>query len=506
MASLKNVLEKHRKEIASKWGHMLHSKGGSRYWARPVKELLLLTAEAADANLEALLNKDFSKLNSFIEKITKLRLESGFTLSEVQKAFELYRIITVPIIIREMNGVALSRAIVKLNYCLSYTITRFSDYFQSLHEKAVMDYAEALEVKVTERTHELSESESKYRMLVEDINDGYFINHNGRIVFANKTYCTMHGYRPQEMIGEPYLKFVAPESVEKVRSFHDRRLRSEEAPEQYIYFRLHKDGSVLPTENKVKIIYYSGGYAIAGICRDITERVKMEERIRETEKLAHIGQLTTSLAHELRNPLSSIKVTNQMLLETKSLDGDNIKALEISAKEIIKLERILSEMLDFTRPVRLEKEFTSISEIIQSCIEVLKPRIKEHRIRIRQKTMDPIPSQWLDRSKMEQVIINILLNSIQAMPQGGIISIEIRTHNGRKPTVLVEISDNGPGVLPEDLPYIFNPFFTKKPGGTGLGLSNVKKIVEAHGGSVSAYNRRKKFCLVLNLPMGIDHE
>ena len=120
--------------------------------------------------------------------------------------------------------------------------------------------------------------------------------------------------------------------------------------------------------------------------------------------------------------------------------------------------------------------------------------------------MDPIPSQWLDRSKMEQVIINILLNSIQAMSQGGIISIEIRTHNGRKPTVLVEISDNGPGVLPEDLPYIFNPFFTKKPGGTGLGLSNVKKIVEAHGGSVSAYNRRKKFYLVLNLPMGIDHE
>ena len=103
MASLKNVLEKHRKEIASKWGHMLHSRGGPRYWARPVKELLLLTAEAADANLEALLNKDFSKLNSFIEKITKLRLESGFTLSEVQKAFELYRIITVPIIIREMN-------------------------------------------------------------------------------------------------------------------------------------------------------------------------------------------------------------------------------------------------------------------------------------------------------------------------------------------------------------------------------------------------------------------
>jgi PAS domain S-box-containing protein len=506
VSSLKKVLKEHTQEIAAKWGHRLHARGGSKYRTRPPKELLLLTAEATDANYEALINKDFSKLDSFIEKITKLRLESGFTLSEVQKAFDLYRVIVAPIIAKKIGGIALSRAIARLNYCLSYTITRFSDYFQSLHEKAVRDYAQTLEIEVAERTRELSESEAKYRVLVEDINDGYFINHEGKIVFANRAFCEMHGYSVKEVIGEPYLKFVAPGSIEKVRSFHDKRLQFEEAPEQYIYDRLHKDGRTLATENKVKVMYYAENYAAAGICRDITERTKMEERIRESERLAHIGQLTTSLAHELRNPLSSIKMTIQMLLETKSLDRDNSKALKISAKEIVKLERILSEMLDFARPVKLAKEPVSIEEVIQSCLELLETRIKEHGIILQYKTMNHVPFQLLDRSKMEQVIINILLNAIEVLPRRGTISIAVRLHNRNKPMVSVEISDNGPGVHTDDLPYIFDPFFSKKPGGTGLGLSNVKKIVEAHGGKVSAFNRRKRFCLVFHVPLETNHE
>jgi len=506
VASLKEVLTEHRQEIAGKWGPRLHTTIGSKYRTRPSKELLLLTSEATNANYEALINKDFSKLDSFIEKITKLRLESGFKLSEVQKAFDLYRMIVTPIMTREMDGIDLSRALARLNVILSYTITHFSDYFQSLHEKAVRDYAQTLEIEVAERTRELSESEAKYRVLVEDINDGYFINHNGRIVFANRSFCEMHGYTINEVIGKPYIKFVAPESVAKVRSFYDKRLQHEHVPEQYTFLRLHKNNTELPTENKVKLIYYAGNYAAAGICRDITERVKMEERIRESESLAHIGQLTTSLAHELRNPLSSIKMTIQMLLETKSFDRDNTKALEISAKEIIKLERTLSEMLDFARPVKLEKELISIDEVIQSCLDVLDARIKEHRITLRQKTVSHLPAQWLDRGKMEQVIINILLNSIEVLPRRGTISIAVRLHDGDKPVVSVEISDNGPGVHDDDLPYIFDPFFSKKPGGTGLGLSNVKKIVEAHGGEVEAYTKRKRFCLSFCVPLKVGHE
>lgn len=106
-----------------------------------------------------------------------------------------------------------------------------------------------------------------------------------------------------------------------------------------------------------------------------------------------------------------------------------------------------------------------------------------------------------DKEKMEQVIINILLNAIEMLPLQGKISIVTRRERQPDPGIRVDISDNGPGVDPEDLPYIFDPFFSKKKKGTGLGLANVKKIMEAHGGMVRAVNNEKGLCLTLSLPV-----
>jgi signal transduction histidine kinase len=382
MMGLEKILAEHREEIIKKWSYALRTKVGERYRRRPSRELIALTSEATDANYVILINNDFTKIDHFIEKITKLRLESGFTLSEVQKAFDLYRLIVVPIITQKMKGNELSRALKKLNYCLSYTITRFSDYFQSLHEKAVRDYAQNLKTEVEIRTRQLAESES----------------------------------------------------------------------------------------------------------------------------LARIGQLTTSLAHELRNPLSSIKMTIQMLLETMNLNGDNKKAVEISAKQISRLERILSEMLDFARPVRLAQEPSSVNEIIRSCLEILDAKIREKRVTVKTSLPVRTPPVLIDREKIEQVVINILLNAIELIPIGGVIWV--KTEHKREPqsSITVKITDNGPGIDRSDLPYIFDPFFSKKKKGTGLGLWNVKKIVEAHGGSVSAAGRQKGFCISFMLPLGEKHE
>jgi signal transduction histidine kinase len=382
MMGLEKILAEHREEIIKKWSYALRTKVGERYRRRPSRELIALTSEATDANYVILINNDFTKIDHFIEKITKLRLESGFTLSEVQKAFDLYRLIVVPIITQKMKGNELSRALKKLNYCLSYTITRFSDYFQSLHEKAVRDYAQNLKTEVEIRTRQLAESES----------------------------------------------------------------------------------------------------------------------------LARIGQLTTSLAHELRNPLSSIKMTIQMLLETMNLNGDNKKAVEISAKQISRLERILSEMLDFARPVRLAQEPSSVNEIIRSCLEILDAKIREKRVTVKKSLPVRTPPILIDREKIEQVVINILLNAIELIPIGGVIWV--KTEHKREPqsSITVKITDNGPGIDRSDLPYIFDPFFSKKKKGTGLGLWNVKKIVEAHGGSVSAAGRQKGFCISFMLPLGEKHE
>ncbi|MBW2039950.1 MAG: PAS domain S-box protein [Deltaproteobacteria bacterium] len=490
--TLANIFTKYREEIIQQWAHRLHTEVSQHYRKRPLEELFITTSEAADANFAVLVHNDFSKIDAFIKKITRMRLEAGFPLSDVQRAFELYRTIVLPILVRELKGPPLLHTLQKVNVCLTYTIYKFSDYFQSLQEKEIRDYAQDLEREVEKRTKELAESEAKYRVLVEEINDGYFVNQQGKIVFANRTYCEMHGYTLPEVIGRPYKDFVAPESLAKVKRIYEDRIAKGESPDLYIYLRLLKDGRSLYTENKVKLVLYQGKRAAAGICRDITERMEMERRVRESERLAHIGQLTTSLAHEIRNPLSSVKMNIQVLVKKLHLDGNDKRRMEIIAQEIPRLERILEQMLDFAKPLGLDLQNVSINDVVDSSLEVMEEKIKEKGISVKRRLSKKISPVLMDSEKMEQALINVLLNSIESLHDQGKIEIVTREEKKNGRMITVEICDNGPGVQQKDLPYIFDPFFSKKKRGTGIGLTNVKKIVEAHGGMVNASLKNPK--------------
>jgi len=237
---------------------------------------------------------------------------------------------------------------------------------------------------------------------------------------------------------------------------------------------------------------YQGRLAVAGICRDITKRMEMEKQIRESENLAHIGQLATSLAHEIRNPLSSIKMNIQILLKKVNFDGNDKRRMEIMSSEISRLEKILAEMLDFAKPLRLYLEPTLINNIIDKCLDIIDVKIKEKNILVKKKYSKRIPKVMLDRDKLEQAIINVLLNSVEALSIGGEIRIQSKIETANGNLIGIEISDNGFGICKEDLPYVFDPFFSNKKKGTGLGLSNAKKILEAHGGIVSIAAGKQK--------------
>jgi PAS domain S-box-containing protein len=490
--NLHNILKKYREEIIQQWVEHLHSGVSERYRERPLDELRMTAAGAYDASHAVLIHNDFSKIACHIEWITKSRLEGGFSLSEVQNAYELYRVLLLPVLMKELKGIQLSKAVEQLDRCLFYTITRYSDYFQSLHVRVIKDHAENLEHEVENRTKELAESEAKYRVLVEEINDGYFVNQNGKIVFANKAFCDIHGYKPAEVIGRSYLDFIAHESKNEVKElYEDRIANNKQAQNLYMYYRLHKNGTSFPTENKVKLIMYQGKPAVAGICRDITVRMEMERQIRESENLAHIGQLATSLAHEIRNPLSSVKMNIQILLKNVEFDGNDKRRMEIMSSEISRLEKILAEMLDFAKPLRLYLEPTLIHDVIETCLEIMDVKIKEKNITVKKKYSKGISWVMIDRDKLEQAIINVLLNSVEALLPGGEIGILLKKEMTNGGSIRVEITDNGPGIGEEDLPYVFDPFFSNKKKGTGLGLSNTKKIIEAHGGAVSISARRQ---------------
>jgi PAS domain S-box-containing protein len=336
---------------------------------------------------------------------------------------------------------------------------------------------------------EIKESERKYKTLVEDINDGYFVCQKGKIVFANRAFLDMYGRDRDEVLNSDSAKFLPADCVQKISRMARDRMAGKTAPEFLEFARRHKDGRELPTEVKVAFSQFNGRPAMIGMFRDVSERKRMEQQILENERLASIGRVSSILAHEIRNPLSSIKTNIQVLSRKLNLEGFDKKRLEIAHAEIKRLERVLQDMLDFARPMTMKKSAHSIDDIIDKCLALLESSFKSGRISIARKKLRTRKKVLVDGEKMEEALLNILLNSADAMSKGGTIRIATGSarHDGRK-AVRIEIQDTGAGIPLDEVDKIFDPFFSTKTGGVGLGLTNVKRIIEAHEGIIEVHS------------------
>ena len=301
--------------------------------------------------------------------------------------------------------------------------------------------------------------------------------------------------------------FVAPDSRDKVIEIYQKSLRKTPRPRSFEYMRLTKDGRSFPTEILARVTRYDNKLSSIGICRDITDRVKMEQRVRETERMAYIGQITTSLSHEIRNPLSTVKMNLQILTKNRQIQGNDQRRIEMSSREVVRLEGILKELLDFAKPLQLNLRPTDINQVLSSCAELLDMKFKEKNL-IVHRAFDPdMPLVRADMGKLEQAFINMLLNAVETSDYYGEILIKTAFRaDGVAEGAEVSIQDFGQGIARESRDELFKPFFTTKTKGTGLGLSNVKRIVEAHGGCVKAENSRPRgACFNIFLPAGADH-
>ncbi len=486
-------LNRYREQIVSEWSEKLKYDVSELYMNRPVEELVMTTSRACDSFYRMIVDNDYTEINQFIQEITRIRLEADFRLDNVQKAFELYRQIVIPILVNESPKEMLCENIETINTCLAYTIYRFSNHFQKKHEKYLKSYAERLERDVAAGTAELKESEHKYKTLVENISDGYLVLNRDKIIFVNPAFFKMHGYNSDDNIPDSFMLFVAEQSRKKVKNIILKNVDKGIETDAFEYLRLTKDKRHLPTEINLRPSFYNGGKYNLCIVRDITKRVEMEKKTRETERMAYIGKLTTSLSHEIRNPLSSIKMNLQILDKNKILKGNDKKRLHISKREIERLEGILQELLDFAKPVSLNLVHTDINHIIYSCVELLETKFHRKNIVCEINVDSNLKKISADKAKIEQMLINLLLNAIDSVDDFG--RIKISSAKGvykDKKSVIIRIEDNGKGIMEEITTNIFEPFYTTKPGGTGIGLSNVKKIMDAHKGGIKVFNERGK--------------
>lgn len=234
------------------------------------------------------------------------------------------------------------------------------------------------------------------------------------------------------------------------------------------------------------------------IFEDITRETKMENEFRRMGDLAAIGQLAASIAHELRNPLSSIKGAAQFLQKEYEDHSAIVEFLGIIIDEVNGLNKLTTEFLDFARPMQLELKPTSVNAVVDKTLQFMSVPITDNNVVVKEMLDPSVPEIQADGGQLEQVLRNIIINALQAMPNGGELAVE----TGRAPlgAAYIAITDNGTGIAPDKLDRIFLPFVTTKTKGTGLGLSVVQKIVENHGGRIevaSEVGRGTTFTILL---------
>ncbi|MFN3325429.1 MAG: sensor histidine kinase [Bryobacteraceae bacterium] len=235
---------------------------------------------------------------------------------------------------------------------------------------------------------------------------------------------------------------------------------------------------------------------LEGVYQELRQNV---DRLRKAERLSAAGQLSAGLAHEIRNPLASIAGAAGILRRGHASGADVEDCLEIIDKESHRLNRLLSSFLEFARPRAPRLQRTDLAEVIESVRVLAGHAAEAESIEIRSEVIGTLPEVECDPEQIKQVLLNLLLNAIQATPGQGIVRIRTSLRYG---CISIAVQDEGAGIPPEHRDHIFDPFFTTKDGGTGLGLAVAAKILEQHGGQLTAENNSGKgatFCVELPL-------
>jgi two-component system sensor histidine kinase HydH len=212
----------------------------------------------------------------------------------------------------------------------------------------------------------------------------------------------------------------------------------------------------------------------------------MEKEVARSRHLNAIGSLAAGVAHEIRNPLSSIKGFAVYFKQKLAGNPDDEQTADIMIAETERLNRVISQLIEFARPLTLKKERTDLPALVRETLKLTEAEAKKYSVQVEVSAPEDLPLVEVDPDKIRQVLLNIFLNALAAMPGGGRLSLELSS----KPDALgVEISDTGTGIDEKDLPRIYDPYFTSKPAGTGLGLAVVQKIMEAHGAFLQIESR-----------------
>jgi len=338
---------------------------------------------------------------------------------------------------------------------------------------------------------DLQRGEERFRRLSEAAFEGLLIHDDGLILDANPALAQMFGYELEQMVGKYTWDFLTPES----RAAAEPRINADyESP--YELTGIHKNGTLIPIEVCAKTLLWKGRRLRAVAVRDITERKRLEERLREAQKMEAVGRLAGGVAHDFNNLLTVIGGYSQMLLQSLSAEDPRRVAAEEIFQASERAAELARQLLAFGRRQIMQLRVVNLNQLISNMQKLLQQAVTES-VQLRLSLNPELGNVKADPGQLEQVIMNLALNARDAMPQGGRLSVttknlECDQHEladggvltGRY--VVLAVSDSGWGMDEATRKRVFEPFFTTKPRGkgAGLGLAMVYGIVKQHGGAV----------------------
>jgi PAS domain S-box-containing protein len=364
---------------------------------------------------------------------------------------------------------------------------------------SLQEYAEILQNEVDENIRLRKDMEELYNYLqsiIDNLPDKIFdLSKDGIINYVSREINRGRRgeYGPK---GKHFTEFVAPENREYVISkWQDAKKGIFKPYELEVVTKKGTKRNLLITPSPIK-----GTDRFVLVQRDITELKNLEEKYYESQKLAAIGQLSAGIAHEVRNPLSSIKMSLQILEKRMQPSGNDLKRFKIAQREVEHLEKLVSDVLIYAKPSDPQKEPFDMRSIIERALAMVEKSLKDKDIDVQKIYAEDIDIIFVDPSMIKQALINIFQNAIDAMEPNGKLIISLKND---EQSLVIEIDDNGSGIDEDDLPYVFNPFFTKKNHGTGLGLTQVKKIIDQHNGEIEILSKKGEGTrFIITLPKG----
>ncbi|WP_045518324.1 ATP-binding protein [Neobacillus niacini] len=325
------------------------------------------------------------------------------------------------------------------------------------------------------------DSEESYRKLIDSLPNAVIIHQDNQVIYVNKEAVSMVGAkRKEEVIGTSIFNHIFPEYKERLLE-RLKQVKKEKLPLTNIEYKFIKlDGSVFVFEGSSMFITFGGKEAILSIGKDITERKEQTEQLlQKSEKLALLGQMAAGIAHEIRNPLTSIKGFIQLFKTEKH----QVEYYDIVLSELDRINDIVGEFLVLAKPTAAVFAEKDVKELIKDVVTLINTQSILNNVQIFVEFEFDLPKISCEENQLKQVFLNLLKNAIEAMPNGGTIDVRVNVREEGK--ISIQIIDQGVGIPKERIPTLGEPFYTTKEKGTGLGLMTCYKIIESHNGQLT---------------------